>query len=69
VSAALDDRSLWDTMQEQADGSLIVTLNVPSLEWAARMALGYSPRVLVLEPEELRHMVNERARATVSLYA
>jgi predicted DNA-binding transcriptional regulator YafY len=69
VPVALDDRALWDTMHERPDGSLIVTFNALNLEWATRMALGYSPRVLVLEPEELRRMVSERARATAGLYA
>ena len=66
---ALDDRALWDTLEEQSNGSVIVTLAVPNLEWAARMALGYGPHAVVLEPDELRCMVSERARAIAALYA
>jgi predicted DNA-binding transcriptional regulator YafY len=65
---ALDDRALWDTVEEQLDGSVIVTFFVPNLEWAARHALSYGSSVVVLEPEELRHLVNEQARAVVELY-
>jgi predicted DNA-binding transcriptional regulator YafY len=65
---ALDDRALWDTLEEQPDGSVVATLAVASLEWAARMVLSYSPHVRVLEPEDLRCMVSERARAVVALY-
>ena len=65
---ALDDRSLWDKVDEQPDGSIIVTFAVPSLRWATRTALGYGPHVIVLEPEELRHLVSEQARAIAAQY-
>jgi len=58
---ALDDRVLWETLEEQADGSVIVTLAVPNLEWAARTVLSYAPHAVVLEPEDLRSLVRERA--------
>ena len=62
--AALDDRAMWDALQEQADGSLVVTLSVPNLEAAARTVLSYAPHAVVLEPDELRRHVRERALAT-----
>ncbi len=65
---ALDDRSLWDTVEEQPDASVIVTYAVQNLEWAARTALSYGPDVVVLEPEELRRLVGERARAIAAQY-
>ncbi len=65
---ALDDRSLWDTVEEQPDASVIVTYAVQNLEWAARTALSYGPDVIVLEPEELRRLVRERARAIAAQY-
>jgi predicted DNA-binding transcriptional regulator YafY len=64
----LDDRPLWDTMEEQLDGSLIVTFSSPNLDWAARMVLGYGPQAVVLEPEGLRALVSERARAIAASY-
>jgi predicted DNA-binding transcriptional regulator YafY len=65
---ALDDRSYWETLEELEDGSVEVALTVPDLEWAARVALGYAPHAIVLEPDELRKMVQERARSIVAQY-
>jgi predicted DNA-binding transcriptional regulator YafY len=66
---ALDDRTMWDEVEEKPDGSMVVTFGASSLEWAARVALWYGPAVTVLEPEELRRRVREWARAVSSLYA
>ncbi len=65
---ALDDRAFWETVEEQPDGSVIVIFAVPSLEWAARTVLSFGSHVIVLEPEELRCLVNEQARAVIELY-
>jgi len=65
---ALDDRAMWEELEEQPDGSVIVTLCGPSLEWAARTALSYGPQTVVLEPEELRRLMRERARAVAAQY-
>ncbi len=65
---ALDDRAFWDTVEEQGDGSVIVTFAVPDLERAVRTAFGYAPFAVVLEPEELRCLVSEQARATIARY-
>ncbi len=67
--AALDNRALWQTFEEQSDGSVIVTVTLPDLQWAASMVLSYGPIVTVLEPEELRRAVREWAGATAGLYA
>jgi predicted DNA-binding transcriptional regulator YafY len=66
---AWDDRSMWNDLQEQSDGSIVVTYVVPSLDWAARTALSYGQFVVVLEPEELCQLVAERARAIAAQYA
>jgi predicted DNA-binding transcriptional regulator YafY len=66
---ALDNPAFWETVEEQADGSVIVTFSAADLEWPARVALGYGPHAIVLEPEELRRLVGERARATAARYA
>lgn len=68
VLLALDDRAFWETVDEQPDGSVVVTFAAPDLEWPARVALGYGPHAVVLEPEELRCLVSERARAIAALY-
>ncbi len=65
---ALDNRVLWETVDERPDGSVIVTLLVPSLEAAAQVVLGYSQHAVVLEPEALRQLIVERARAIVNQY-
>lgn len=53
------NHSYWENVEEQADGSVIVTFSAPTLEWAASTALAYGPAVEVLEPPELRQLVAE----------
>ena len=65
---ALENRAMWQTCEEQAEGAVIVTVTLPDLQWAASMALGYGPVVTVIEPEELRHMVSEWASAVAAQY-
>jgi predicted DNA-binding transcriptional regulator YafY len=65
---ALDDRAWWDAVDERPDGSVVVTFSVPNLESAARMVLSYAPHAVVLEPDELRHKVCDRARIVVGSY-
>jgi predicted DNA-binding transcriptional regulator YafY len=59
---ALDNRAYWETLEEQPDGSVIVTFATPELEAAASVVLSYGYPAVVLEPEELRELVRERAR-------
>jgi len=66
---ALDNPAFWETVEEQPDGSVLVTFSAADLEWPTRVALGYGPHAVVLEPEELRRLVGERARATAAQYA
>ncbi len=65
---ALDNRMVWDTLEEQRDGSIVVTFTSPDLTWAAPMVLSFGPIVSVLEPEELRKMVLEWAEAVTKQY-
>jgi predicted DNA-binding transcriptional regulator YafY len=65
----LDNRAYWDTVEEQPDGSVIVTFASPDLESAASIVLGYATLAVVLEPEDLRELVRERARGIVARYA
>jgi predicted DNA-binding transcriptional regulator YafY len=65
---ALEERTNWDAMEEQPDGSVVVTFGAAELEWAARVALWHGPEVEVLEPEELCERVKELARAVVDRY-
>jgi predicted DNA-binding transcriptional regulator YafY len=62
------NRSYWDTVQQNADGSVEVSLSVPTLEWAASTALAYGPAVEALEPPELRVMVKDWLEATGKKY-
>jgi predicted DNA-binding transcriptional regulator YafY len=65
---ALVNRAYWESLQEKPDGSVLVTMNVPDLHWAASSALAYGPLVKVLEPPALQHMVSEWAQAIAHQY-
>jgi predicted DNA-binding transcriptional regulator YafY len=65
---ARDNRSWWETLEEQPDGSLIVTTLIPDVLWAASIALSFGPAVEVLEPEEVKQQVLEWARAVAQQY-
>jgi predicted DNA-binding transcriptional regulator YafY len=69
AQVALENRVNWETLDEQADSSVIVTLAAPNIEWAASTALAYGPIVEVLEPPELRRIVREWAQAVVAQYS
>jgi predicted DNA-binding transcriptional regulator YafY len=62
------NRSLWETMEENPDGSMDVILTSPDLPFLASMVMSFSPLVTVLEPLKLRIMVQEWALATANLY-
>jgi predicted DNA-binding transcriptional regulator YafY len=64
----LANRSSWESVDEQADGSVIVTYSTPDLAWAASIALSHGPMVEVLEPPELRQLLQEWAQAIVQQY-
>jgi predicted DNA-binding transcriptional regulator YafY len=66
---ALNNRPGWETVEQQADGSVLVSLALPDMLWAASLALSYGPAVTVEEPEELRRLVREWAQAVAQLYA
>ncbi|MCL4301781.1 MAG: YafY family transcriptional regulator [Anaerolineae bacterium] len=63
---ALDNQSQWETMEEQSNGSIVVTFEIPELEAAAGIVLTYGYLAEVVEPEELRVLVRERARVIVA---
>lgn len=55
-------REYWETLEEQPDGSVIVSFGAPDANAAASNALVYGPAVEVLEPEEVRKTVQEWAQ-------
>jgi predicted DNA-binding transcriptional regulator YafY len=65
---ALVNRAYWETLQEQPGGSVLVTMNVPDLHWAASSVLAYGPRVQVIEPPALKRIVAEWAQAIAAQY-
>jgi len=65
---ATSNRSIWDSLTENPDGSLDVILSAPDLPWLASMTMSFSTFVTVLDPPELREMVREWARAVVEQY-
>ncbi|MFL7871146.1 MAG: helix-turn-helix transcriptional regulator, partial [Anaerolineales bacterium] len=58
----------WDSLEENPDGSVDVSLSAPDLTWLASMTISFANLVTVLEPPELRETVREWARSVVALY-
>ncbi|HEX7557487.1 MAG TPA: WYL domain-containing protein, partial [Leptolinea sp.] len=61
-------RGFWGTLEEEPDGSVIVTFFAPDINAAASNVLAYGPAVMVLEPREVCQMVQEWARLVMDLY-
>jgi predicted DNA-binding transcriptional regulator YafY len=68
ANVALGNRSSWEAVEEQPDGSVVVSFTAPDLAWAASSVLVYGPLVTVEEPEELRKIVREWAQAIEEKY-
>jgi predicted DNA-binding transcriptional regulator YafY len=66
--AAQESRAYWESFHEQPDGSILVSVTSPTLEWAASTALAYGPVVEVLEPPELRQIVANWASEVADKY-
>jgi proteasome accessory factor C len=54
--------------EEEADGSLIVTLPTRQMTWLAKLFLRLGTDAEVLEPAELRTRIREQAEATLGRY-
>ena len=67
--AAFESRFYWESLEEQSDGSVLVSFAAPDLEWAASSVLAYGPIVEVLDPPELRRMVAKWAQVIVQRYS
>ena len=65
---ATSNRSIWESLEENPDGSVDVILSAPDLPWLASMTISFANLVTVLEPPELRAMVREWARAVAEQY-
>lgn len=68
ADVAQKNRASWEQLEEQPDGSLVVSLRAPNPIWAASTALAYGPLVEVLEPPEVRQMVIAQAQALLAHY-
>jgi predicted DNA-binding transcriptional regulator YafY len=66
---ARTNRTFWDLFEEQADGSVVVTVSAPDINWAASTILAYGPVVEVLDPPGLRQLLKEWAQAIIKLYS
>jgi predicted DNA-binding transcriptional regulator YafY len=60
---ALDNRIYWESLEEQPDGAVVVTLAAPDLEAAAGMVLRVGFPAVIEEPAALRELVRAQARA------
>ena len=69
AQVALLNRHFWSGFTEQQDGSLLVTLLAPDLNWAASTILAYGPVVEVLDPPELRQLIQSWAQSVADLYS
>ena len=63
AAAAWENRYQWETITEDIDGGLLVTLVTPDLLWAASTVLAYSGLAVAVAPPELCDLVCERAQA------
>jgi predicted DNA-binding transcriptional regulator YafY len=63
-----DSHTWWKTIENQKDGSILVSLEMPELTYPAKIVLSYGPGVEVLEPQELRKMVSEMAGQIFKTY-
>ncbi|MBM3151115.1 MAG: YafY family transcriptional regulator [Chloroflexi bacterium] len=62
------NRSYYEALEEQPDGSVVVTMPAPDLNWAASSVLAHGPTVTVLDPPELRRMVRAWSQAIFAQY-
>lgn len=62
------NRIIWESINEEQNGSILATLTAPDLPWLASMILSFANWVTVLEPPELRELVRDWAQATTNLY-
>ena len=69
ATIARDNRPYWESIEEQADGSIIASFYAPDVKWAASTVLAYGGCAVVLEPEELRETVSEWARTIAEQHA
>jgi predicted DNA-binding transcriptional regulator YafY len=68
AAIAQDNQPYWDSFEEQADGSVEVTLAVPDLKWAASIVLSYGGWAVVVAPPELRDLVHTWATQLAGLH-
>jgi len=66
---AKDSGAYWDSIDDQPDGSVVVTFSAPDVKWAASTVLSYGGCAVVQEPDELRALVSEWARALAEQHA
>jgi predicted DNA-binding transcriptional regulator YafY len=60
--------ALLADLDEQPDGSILVTYSAPDLIWASTTALTYGPLVVIEEPAELAELHRAQAREILENY-
>jgi predicted DNA-binding transcriptional regulator YafY len=71
VSKAIME-TIWhpsQKMEKQEDGSIIMTLRVPSTMYFRQWLLGWGNELEVIEPQSLRELVKDTARAMMDIYS
>jgi predicted DNA-binding transcriptional regulator YafY len=61
-------REEWQNLNEQADGSVILSFDAADLAWPCRWVLTYQDRATVIGPPELAARVRDAAQAIAARY-
>ena len=76
VVLALQPAAAWvsdfypcESVQDEGDGTLVVTLRTQGTAWVRRLALSLGAAAQVLEPVELAQQVRQDARTALAAYA
>ena len=65
---AITNHSLWESFQENPDGTVDAVLSAPDLNWLASFVMSFATWVTVLHPPELRALLREWALGTAAQY-
>ena len=57
-----------NTIEEHENGDFIITMNVPFEHMWFSLLMGFGDKVQVLEPDELKAMLKQKAEEILSIY-
>ncbi len=68
AGAARENKLAWESLEEQADGSLVAAMQSWDIPWAVSLAFSYGPGVRVIEPPEAVELAKQWAAALAAQY-